>query len=489
MKTCLVKLSNFSIKQHLVLALVLGLVLRLLCAYFDYGPFALDDYLHGLIPSHLLVDYHIHDLPDYRSWLLVWILSAFLNIGKLFGVTEAVSEIRVMLVGLSFFSLIGIYGCYLYVKNFNDKLYATMAIYLVALFPIMPLISTRAFGEAVAMSVLLFGVGIAENARFNNKSCSLILGLFIMGLSCLFRFHIGLFWIGYAVCILIVNFRKSIVPIIVSGILLLISQALVDVLSNRAPFATVFSYLHINEGGAAGYGVTPWYSTWLLVLAFVLVPFSLGLFKNIKSLFKTHWVVFIPFLIFVIAHSMVPHKEERFMFPIVGVELMLFAWLWAYNYNAKAMSVKIFNYALFILGIPALFLVSFVNFQSGAIDPMFKSHADVRSTLVLADGWNTWNDFYKIILTPDSKVMEVNLSNNQDLQKISESFNHSYEQMVIVSSNPDLKDVFISIANKQYTNLHCGDINYASSLLDSVAYTLNPSHNKRRAPAMYIICK
>ncbi len=483
------KFKNFSLKQHLLCALFIGLVLRFLCAYSNYGPFALDDYLHGLIPAHLLVDYHIHELPDYRSWLLVWILSGFLMIGKLFGVINAISEIRVMLLGLSMLSLIGIYGCYLYVRNFNNKLFAVMAIYLVALFPLVILISTRAFGEAVAMSVLLFGVGLSEDGRFKNNLTILTIGLIVMGIACLFRFHVGLFWISYIFCLLLINLRKYLFSAVIAASALLIMQAAVDILSNRQVFSTIFNYLHINEGGAAGYGVTPWYSTWLLILAFVLAPFSLGLFKNFKSLVKNHWLVLIPFLVFVAAHSLVPHKEERFMFPIIGVELMLFAWLWSFNYDRHSWAIKVFNYALAIIAIPATILVSSVNFQSGAVDPMFKSNADTIPTLVLADGWNTWDDFYKILLTPNSRVIQANLSNTTNLNKYTSIFTSPYKQLIIVSSNPELKGQFLNFANKKYANLQCNNINYASSLLDSIAYKLNPTHNKRRAPAMYIVCK
>jgi hypothetical protein len=143
-------IKEINLKKHLIIALFVGLWLRLLCAHFDYGPFALDDYLHGLI----------------------------LRVGEFFGADNALSKIRVMLYGLGVFSLIGVYGTYLYVRNFNNKIFQIVAIYLVAIYPLSILVSTRAFGETVAMAVILLGFGLCENARLRQQnSLNLIVGL------------------------------------------------------------------------------------------------------------------------------------------------------------------------------------------------------------------------------------------------------------------------------------------------------------------------
>src|SRR6185312_10711996 len=105
------------------------------------------------------------DLPDYRSHLLIWILAAFIRMGSWFGLTSALAQVRMMYLGLGLISTLGLWGTYLFVKSFRSKLFGATALYLVALFPLMPFISTRAFGEAVAMSFVMLGFGILENAR------------------------------------------------------------------------------------------------------------------------------------------------------------------------------------------------------------------------------------------------------------------------------------------------------------------------------------
>lgn len=480
-------LMQNKLKTHLFTTLILGLMVRLLTSYFDYGPFALDDYLHGLIPAHLLYDQGIYDLPEYRSWLLPWMLTGFLKLFSYVNIQDSLTQIRIMLSGLAIFSLIGIYGTYLYVKNFDNRRFQLSALYLVAIYPLVPLVATRAFGEAVAMSVLAFGFGVSENARFNKNNIILLIGLIIIGIACLLRFQVALLLITYALCLLIINWRRYLLPLIVSGLIIVGLQAIIDIESSRVAFSTVIDYLRVNEGGAAGYGATPWYSTWLLALAFIIAPFSLPLFRHYKTLWRRNWVIILPLFIFILAHSIVPHKEERFIFPIIILEIWVLAYIWSLE-PANSIINKVFTWALGILGSLALLLVCFVNFQSGAIDPLLKSHADTRDTLVLSQDWNYWDDFNKILLNKNGKIEPVEL-NKINLPDYATHLNGQYSQIVIVSSNPELKSTIENFSKHSLSSgINCSQINYATSLLDNIAYTLNPSHNKRRAPAMYIIC-
>ncbi len=481
---------HMTLKKHLYIALIIGLLLRLTCSYFDYGPFALDDYLHGLIPAHLLVDNGVSELPNYRSWLIVWMLSGFLKVGEIFGATTALEKIRVMLYGLGVFSLVGIYGTYLYVRNFSNKVFQLLSIYLVACYPLAILVSTRAFGETVAMAIILFGIGLSEDSRLRSGSqLQMILGLAVLGIACLFRFHVMLIWLSYVGCILLTTRFRFLIALVISALLCLSLQVLIDVESGRQAFGTFINYLHVNEGGAAGYGVTPWYSTWILVLGFVLAPFSLPLFRNFKILLKDHWVIFIPFIIFVSAHSVVPHKEERFMFPIVGIELIFLASLWSVEIVNKTKVAKYFKWLFIILVIPSTFFVCLVNFQSAAVDPLLKSQADQKNTLVLYQDWNTWSDFYKITLNQNGEAREIDLQNINESSLTQYLVGNKFQQVIIISSNPDRLEQMQKLADKKSNNVSCGQLLYASSLIDSIAFKLNPKHNKRRAPAMYVVCR
>ncbi len=164
-------LSRNSLRWHFCVALGWAVVVRALCAYFVYGPQALDDYKHGVWPAYQHFAGQALDLPDYRSHLLVWILSAFIRVGSWFEVSTALTQVRVMYFGLAGLSLLGLVGTYLFVRSFRSRLFPPLALYLVAVYPLMPFVSTRAFGEAIAMSFVLLGFGVLEDALF----CAFIL--------------------------------------------------------------------------------------------------------------------------------------------------------------------------------------------------------------------------------------------------------------------------------------------------------------------------
>ena len=269
-------LSRNSLRWHFCVALGWAVVVRALCAYFVYGPQALDDYKHGVWPAYQHFAGQALDLPDYRSHLLVWILSAFIRVGSWFEVSTALTQVRVMYFGLAGLSLLGLVGTYLFVRSFRSRLFPPLALYLVAVYPLMPFVSTRAFGEAIAMSFVLLGFGVLEDARRTARSglTRWCLGFLFLGVAVLFRFHVGLLFVSYAMILFYLRIMPGVMGAVFAGLLTLLLQTAVDVLSGKAPLGTLLSYLAANEGGAAQYGVSPWYNTWLFVLALTLPPFS-----------------------------------------------------------------------------------------------------------------------------------------------------------------------------------------------------------------------
>ncbi len=162
-------LASLDLRAHFIRALILGAGARFLSAWFVYGPQALDDYKHGVYPAYQFFAKIPLDLPDYRSHLLVWFLSLFVEVASWFGATSALAQVRAMYFGLGLTSLVGIYGTYLYVRSFRSRVFGALALYLAALFPLMPFVSTRAFGEAVAMSLVMLALGWLESVRLERR--------------------------------------------------------------------------------------------------------------------------------------------------------------------------------------------------------------------------------------------------------------------------------------------------------------------------------
>ncbi len=489
-------LAGSPLHVHLIRALVLGLLFRLLAAYFVYGPQALDDYRHGVWPAYQYFIGETPDLPDYRSHLLMWLLAGFIGIGSWLSMDSALAQVRVMYTGLAIVSLTGILGTYAFVKAARSKVFAASALYLVALFPLMPFVSTRAFGEAVALSLVLLGFGILESARQSSPpakeglALTWLAGFLALGLATLFRFHVGILFVVYLLCLLWLRLYLAVAMAVLAGVVTLGGQVFIDYISLKPLLGTLVAYIKANEGGAAQYGVSPWYNTWLFVLALTLAPFSFVLVRRVPALWRAHWPWLIPLLSFVLIHSLVPHKEERFLYPIVGLLLWAVAWLWSSQRRNRWVRLI---YANVLLGISVVVLplASLVNTQEGEIEP--PAYAESRyQRVVYLDHESLFAisriQFY--FLRPPSLLQKVPREAFNSVQ-IDETLraHPDHRAAVLLTSDEKARDTLSTLAGVKTFEAQCGSLRTAGSLIDRLIYSLNPKHNQRRRPTWYLICE
>lgn len=485
-------LDSGNLQLHFKRALIVGAIARICSAIFVYGPQALDDYKHGVWPAYQFFAGIPLDIPDYRSHLLVWFLSFFVEIASMFGATSALAQVRAMYLGLGFTSLLGIYGTYLYVRSFQQKTFAALAVYMAALFPLMPFVGTRAFGEAVAMSLVAFGIGAMEGNRREgkNSSVSWLVGFMALALATSFRYHAGLIFLTYGLILLIKKEWRAVIAGFVAGIATLAGQALIDILSGKEAFATLLIYLGENEGGGAKYGVSPWYNPWLFVLGITLAPFSFVFYRSLKNLWREHWPVIVPFLVFVAAHSLVAHKEERFLYPILGLEIWLIAYLWGEN-AANEWARKIYAPVFLFITALALPIVCFLNTQEGEIEPP----AFVQSRygeVVYLDHQSLFGKsrFQFYFLRPPSELKEIPRE-ELNAHSIDDALasNSKFKAAVLLTSEPEARAQIYALEGIKTGEGQCGQVREAGSLIDKLLYSMNPKHNQRRRPTWYLVCE
>jgi hypothetical protein len=477
---------------HFRRAFCIGLVARLFSAFFVYGPQALDDYKHGVWPAYQFFAGLPLDLPGYRSHLLVWLLAFFTRVASWFGVESALGQVRAMYFGLALTSLLGIYGTYLYARTRRSRLAAALMLYLVAAFPLMPFISTRAFGEAVALAFVLLGFGALEFARLKEprRLKWWLLGFLSLGVASLFRFHAGVLFVAYAGVLLYLRLWTGVIAAGLAGITALASEAVIDLLSGKSPLSTLWVYLVENEGGGAKYGVSPWYNTWLLVLALSLAPFSIVFWRKLGLLWRRQWTVVLPWLIFVAAHSLAAHKEERFLYPMVGLELWAVATLWsasAFSHWARRLYTPVF----FFVTALGLLVVCFVNSQEGEIEPPAYVQSHYKN-IVYLDHLSLFgaSRFQFYFLRPPSRLLEVG-TEEFNAHRIDDEFTSDpgRDAVVLLTSEPAARDQLRALEGVQTVSGRCLHLREAGSLIDRLLYKMNPRHNQRRRPTWYLICE
>lgn len=489
-------LSRGKLNQHFCWAMILGFIARVAAAFFVYGPQALDDYKHGVYPAYQFFAGLPLDLPDYRSHILIWLLSFFLKMATPFGVESALAQVRVMYLGLAVFSLIGIWGTYLFVRGYRSQVFGALAVYLVALYPLMPFVSTRAFGEAIALNLVLLAFGLLETARRSpeelqglNRSLLWVLGFFVLGVGTYFRFHVGILYCMYVLSLLFSKKYSAVFLSAGAGLIVLIGQLVIDRLSAKVPMGTLLAYLEANGGGAAQYGVSPWYNTWAFFFVITLAPFSFLLLRHIKPFLRREWPWVVPMLVYVLIHSLVPHKEERFLYPIVGLELWSVAWLWA-SLRTEKWTKRLYAPVVLIVTLVALPMACLINTQEGEIEP--PAYAESRFGNVVYLDYKSLFSMSRVrfyFLRPPSVLIDIGAEDiGQNKVQMSLSDYPDAKAVVLLTSVASERHRLEELAGRSIADSHCETVRTAGSLIDRLIYSLNPKHNQRRRPTWYLIC-
>lgn len=249
-------------------------------------------------------------------------------------------------------------------------------------FWLMPYLNVRFSSENTA-AICFFGglLLLVKNLGKVPKSTSISLfwaGL-LLGLSFFFRYQIAFALIGLGAWLVLMNrlaINQWLLLILGGGSALAIGMATDIWLYNEWVFAPYnYFFSNIMEGKAATFGVEPfwWYFT-ELPIAFV-PPLSIFLlFLAGYGLYKCPTHVFSWCLIpFVLAHSMVAHKEVRFLFPMALPFFFFAAAGWRYFSASRTISggwIKTFQVLLginlvllsFRIIIPAKEMVAYSRF-------------------------------------------------------------------------------------------------------------------------------
>ncbi len=476
--------NNFM--QHFWLALALGLGFRLISSYFVFGPQALDDYLNQLIPAYKFSETGVHELPAWRSPLVIWALGGLLELGKWIGISKPVAQAQFLAAMVGVFSLTSLWGCLLFFQAVKKPEIGKIALYATALHGLMPFVSTRFFLESLSMGPLSLGVGFLIWSVLQNRRMGLILGLVFLGLATLIRFQVGMLYLATLIWLLC-SHRKWWKEAFLVSFALAIINAGIDWLDHRPIFSTLIAYIETNKH-IADYGSEPWYATWVTWLAVGFFPFSLLLLKQWRRLTQPGLRELLGLaLIFVVVHSLVPHKEERFMYPIFPISIWLWSALWFYSKNL-ASSRNFVRPVILTLNLVLLIAGCFFNTQLGEIGvPAKMSSLSSRVLYLDRDSLVGAGFMSEYFIRTNSKLVKADGS--PTLEKIKDLLkSNSYEVLAVMTSNPELLPELKLLQNSSTDFLQCSQVQEESSFIDSLLYKMNPKRNQRRRTTWFVAC-
>lgn len=310
------------------LILIASLFSILLAAWFSQGFHHPDEYFQifefaswkaGITPAEDLPWEFAHKMrPSLQPALVYGVIKAGQSLGW-FHPFHIIAFFR-GLAGVLFF-ITSLLLWKKFASDFTAKNQHGTLLFLALLIWLVPYLAVRFSSENVAGCLFFLALVILKDPDRQNPALLIFSG-FLMGLAFHVRYQMAFAIAGTGLWLLFFNFKKPLVVLLVifGGLLALAGGILLDCWFYGDWILAPYNYYiqNIVMKKAAGFGVEPWYFylkklAWgqLLILGPVaLLGYSVMTMKHAQHPFL--WAS----LPFIVGHSLVAHKELRFLLPL-----------------------------------------------------------------------------------------------------------------------------------------------------------------------------
>jgi hypothetical protein len=384
------------IETHpLRLLVIVGLGLRLVAAIFARGYMATDDHNQVIEMAAQWLrggsDYLAGDRQFYRSLLYPYVNYLQIAGCHAIGITH---PDRVMFVNRllhAVFSLWTVVLAYRLGNRLGDARVAFTSGLIVAASAVMPYVAVRNLIEAVAIPFLLLGVYEAVCAMQDRGAQTrrwFFAGI-AFGIAFLIRWQVASAVAGVGVYLLVKREWRGLSLLSLAFMLPVACEGLWDWQAHGVFLGSFWRYIEYNTRHAYDYVVGPWYRYLVLILGIFIPPFSLFLVyasgRYIRRLGILAWAV-LPFLI---VHSIVPGKQERFLLPIFPELALLFVLaVWHWQREHSEVSARRIRYGwrwFWTVNVILLFGALTHYGQRGKIEPLIGLYEQGNALAVLFD--------------------------------------------------------------------------------------------------------
>lgn len=367
---------------------------------------------------------------------------------KFLSITSPYSKALILRLITAAFSLIILYFFSESCKKIVTPEYWKLFLILTYFLWFLPFINVRFSSETWSGLLLLLSVGLVIRNRRSYLSYFILGG--ILGLSFLFRYQIA-FAIGGLILWLLIIRKENVSKLFIllfSFLIVVAAGVLIDSWYYGNWTITTLNYFVVNliDGKAADFGTSPWYFYFFYIFRYSFFPIGITILLSLiavtikmnKSIIV--WVI-VPFII---GHSLISHKELRFLFPLINLVPILIIWtLDVLNINEmntlKKNIFKVILIGIFSINITALVIASLKPAGSGRVritEQIHKFNTKEQLQVIYSSNcnpyspWDMTTNFYK---ESNATFLDVNLYDT-DLVK-------SYDgNTVLVFSQEDAKN-------------------------------------------------
>ena len=321
-------ISPATARALLIAFLLVGLALRVSTTLAIPGALNPDEIFQTQEPAHRLAYGYGVISWEWTTGIRSWVFPAFLA-----GVMRATAWMgaagRGYLLGiplvLSLLSLTTVWFCYAWGKRAGGVEAALIAAGTCAIWYTMVMYGSRALTEVVATNALLPGLYLGlYGEKLNERRRMLLVGAFC-GLAMCLRIQLApavAFAAAYF-CFEGGAWKRRIVPLSLGLLAPVVFFGGVDAVTWSYPFESFVRYVQVNliHGHGALFDTEPWYWYIGVTLPAQLGPLLIIAFWGVR---RSRFLASVA-LVILISHNVIPHKEDRFLYPMLPLVITLAA--------------------------------------------------------------------------------------------------------------------------------------------------------------------
>jgi len=366
---------------------------------------------------------------------------------------------------------------------------------ILASFYIFPFLSVRNLVEVVSIPFLFLSVWqFIKDENLQNKHY-ILSGIFT-AIAIGIRVQTIFFIVGLGLYLLIKRKWKGFgLWTVIVFITYFLIQGVPDIILWGYPFAEVTEYIKVCVTTASAYTVLPWFSYLLFILGILIPPISIFILLGYIKGFRKYLVITLPVLIFLLIHSLISNKQERFILPIipfiiiVGVagmnEFILNKAFFQKHKNIIKVS-WIFFWTLNFIALP--FVTVNYSKQSRCESMYYLNHYKKNITSILLNDMNSDEpDMMPLFYLGKWDVGIYMLSKSHSISNLKSQLatldKNKYPQFVLFFGENDIPER-IATVKQVLPDIVPEKIIY-SSFMDRLMHRLNPRHNKNQTIYIY----
>jgi hypothetical protein len=458
-------------KKHIWTISTLGFLLYLAAALTNIGIIATDDYEFGIariVPAQNWTFESVIEASGIRSPFPNLVLFVFTSFAYKLGVLDPVLQLKFALtfIAILCFSLHCFFGYRLFADQ-GEKEKGGLFVFLMSFFFVCPLLYTRPLIETLSSPFVTVSAYFAFRYWRGNRQIELTLSLLALMLAAMFRYQTGVCAVALLLLVLWKKDWLGMGNLIVTGAIAYIFSGSLDWVYKGSLHASLFSYTRYQMSEISKFGKQPFYVFIALFLGLTFPPVLLHRYRNFD--WKKTYTPFVPlilfFLVFLISHSLVVHKEERFMIPILPV---FFALLVPLTYYTSIECAPWRKYYFLVVNFLLLPLASFNVPQNNLIGVarFMHKHPEIHSVTEVGE---TLFNFPKAYIS--HPVQKLSFSPEEV------SSGKALSCQNVLALRQDVREGIPNIT-EHYKKI----AEFKPGVLEQLVIWLNPRQNKRRGP-------